>query len=297
MQASVHHSFDIHLATELKSIELAILVHHFAFWIDVNRRAKRNEHDGKVWMYQTLEQITENFPYWSKQQVERYIRKLTNMGVLVKGNYNTNKYDRTVWYAFGDDWIQNENTISRNREIERSESGNDDLGIETPIPDTKTDAKTDKSVVEDPGRVPTDRKIRFIGPQGEVVIDESDFYMQIIIEGHELNYTTAEIQEAVEILKAYKGTVYDWKKFLKGTIENQRKAERQKFATGEPTRGKTKSQNRSKGSCKKSVTQEHSSYKSSTSDLGTKARASEPLVCLGDFLEISSNGQKIIKEF
>jgi hypothetical protein len=134
----MHHSFDADLAVELKSIDLAVLVHHFQFWIRHNAATGTNTYDGKTWTFQSLKDIAAHFPYWSNKQVERLINKLVELEILVKGNYNTSAYDRTVWYAF-----KNEErfTISRNREIEIPKPGNQNPEIGTPIPDTKKKKK------------------------------------------------------------------------------------------------------------------------------------------------------------
>lgn len=129
----VHHSFDVDLAKEFKNTDLAILTHHFQFWIRHNAALNKNTHDGKTWTFMTIKDIAATFPYWSYKQVERYIIKLVELKVLIKGNYNNSPYDRTVWYAFKD---EEKFSISRNREIEITESGNQIPEIGTPIPDT-----------------------------------------------------------------------------------------------------------------------------------------------------------------
>ena len=135
IRSGLHHCFDADLATELKSTDLAILIHHFQFWIRHNAAMNINFHDGKTWTYQTLHDIASYLPYWSHRQVERLIIKLVELKILIKGNYNSTAYDRTVWYAF-----ENEEkfSISRNREMEKPKSGNRNLDIGTPIPDILT---------------------------------------------------------------------------------------------------------------------------------------------------------------
>ena len=56
MNSSLHHSFDVALAEELGDVNLAILIHHFLYWINHNRRLKRNLQEGRTWMYQTVEE-------------------------------------------------------------------------------------------------------------------------------------------------------------------------------------------------------------------------------------------------
>lgn len=138
---SVHHSFDIELAKELRSVDMAVLVHHFAYWIDYNQRLKRNKHEGKYWTYQTLEEIAAHFPYWSRDQVKRLIVNLVNKNILVKGNFNKTSFDRTVWYSFSDEFAK---SIWRNRQMDIPETPDGYGQTATPIPHTKTDTKTDK---------------------------------------------------------------------------------------------------------------------------------------------------------
>jgi len=129
----LHHTFDADLAVELKSIDLAVLVHHFQFWIRHNAEMNMNFHDGRTWTFQSLQDIAAHFPYWSVDQVKRLIVKLVDAKILIKGNYNNSPYDRTVWYAF-----ENEEKFSiwRNRQIEKSKTPNQSGEIAEPIPDT-----------------------------------------------------------------------------------------------------------------------------------------------------------------
>lgn len=103
MTYNLHHSFDVDLATELGDPVLAILVHHFQFWIKANAMEGRNFHDGRTWMFQSYKNLSIQFPYLSIQQIERLIIKLVKMKIIIKGNYNKTKYDRTLWYAFVDE--------------------------------------------------------------------------------------------------------------------------------------------------------------------------------------------------
>jgi hypothetical protein len=148
----VHHSFDADLALELKSIDLAVLVHHLQFWIRHNAELGRNFHEGKTWTYQTLKEITAHFPYWTQRQIEKLINKLVDYKILMKGNFNKSAYDRTVWYAFCDEerfsiWrnrkmLEGNTGISPNGEIENAKRGNGNPQTVTPIPDHITNTKT-----------------------------------------------------------------------------------------------------------------------------------------------------------
>lgn len=101
--SSFNHSFSVDLATELGSVDLAILVHHFQYWIRFNKNLNRNKKNGHYWTYQTRKEIVAHFPYWTADQVRRYVDKLVERKILMKGNYNKNPEDNTMWYAFVDE--------------------------------------------------------------------------------------------------------------------------------------------------------------------------------------------------
>jgi len=158
---STHHSFDTNIATKY-GIQEAIIIHHFQHWIKINKRLKRNCKDGRTWSYQTIEVIAAQFPYLSKSQVfdalERLRlgknrkskkKKLDFEPVLIKGNYNKHKYDRTIWYAFAaeDEFIKMEDPIDH-----IGKSQNADCHFPTTIPDTKTDTKTNTTTPPTPSR-------------------------------------------------------------------------------------------------------------------------------------------------
>lgn len=102
--AGENHCFNIIYAT-MYGIEEAILIHHFQHWIRVNRRLKRNFFDGRTWMYQTREEIAANFPYFSPDKVRRITDNLVKSGILIKGNYNKQWQDKTLWYAFNNEGV------------------------------------------------------------------------------------------------------------------------------------------------------------------------------------------------
>jgi len=132
------HLFDPSLAKRFGVIG-AVLLNHFIHWILINKRANRNFHDGRTWTYQTLESIALRFSYLSKKQVEREIKKIVDKGILIKGNYNKAKFDRTVWYAFNDEKVFRlyEEKAPRSPRSGNGvpKSGNGNHGIGTPIPD------------------------------------------------------------------------------------------------------------------------------------------------------------------
>ena len=147
---SLHHSFDIAIATKY-GIQEALVIHHFQHWITINKRLQRNYHEGSYWSYQTLDEMAAHFPYLSKHELFEIIERLCNgkgrrskkedllyEPVLKKSNFNQTKYDRTTWYAFIDEpkWI----LAQAKMDIGASQNG--DWHEPTPIPDSIPDTKT-----------------------------------------------------------------------------------------------------------------------------------------------------------
>ena len=106
LEQSENHSFNVDLAIKY-GVECAIVLGHIAFWIGVNKRKKKNFKDGKTWICQTRKDITAAVPYLTADRVRRLTDKLCRLGVIVKGNHNRSAIDKTIWYAFADEEIQN----------------------------------------------------------------------------------------------------------------------------------------------------------------------------------------------
>ncbi len=135
------HFFDPELAAKI-GIPEAIVVQHFIYWITINKRANKNFFDGNTWTYQTLEEISNHFPYFTPDQIRDILYKLINgktrkgdkklfEPILKIGNYNKSKFDRTSWYAFENEelFIKTGSSFSH---LGKSPNG---LGeIPTPIP-------------------------------------------------------------------------------------------------------------------------------------------------------------------
>lgn len=94
----MEHAFNVNIAVE-NDVNLALLIHHFKYWTFNNLANKRNIHEGLCWTYNTIQAFCETFPYWTRHQIEHLIKKAESQGLIVCGNYNQNKYDRTKWYA------------------------------------------------------------------------------------------------------------------------------------------------------------------------------------------------------
>ncbi len=140
------HSFDIEIAKALGGADPALLIHHINYWIKFNERAGKNFHEGKYWMYQTIQEMSHHFPYLSEKQIRTHLSKLVEMGILIKGNFNKMKMDHTSWYTID---FQKLFTFCPNGQIDFSkrEKGSSQMG--RAIPDTKTHTETNTNICAD----------------------------------------------------------------------------------------------------------------------------------------------------
>lgn len=142
----MEYSFEPKIAT-LYGVDGAVFMHSIYWWIRKNEANGRHFYDGTNWTYNSTEALLKLFPFWTKSQIERIIKKLRNDGALLVGNYNQTRWDRTRWFALSDkvkciyenremDIPETDNSISRNQEISFHDSG-------TPIPVSKPVNKPD----------------------------------------------------------------------------------------------------------------------------------------------------------
>jgi hypothetical protein len=98
------HSFDTGVA-RVCGLEAAVIYNHICHWIKFNKVKKEGFHDGRYWMYQSHEQISEYLEYLSVRQVKHAMGLLLQHGFLIKGNYNKDVFNKTNWYALPDEKI------------------------------------------------------------------------------------------------------------------------------------------------------------------------------------------------
>lgn len=101
------YQFDIEVASRF-GVNEAIMIYNLAYWIRKNEANGKHLHDGRYWTYNSVKAFAELFPFWTKAQVRRILESLVEKGVIVTGNYNEDGRDRTIWYAFSDAYVQNQ---------------------------------------------------------------------------------------------------------------------------------------------------------------------------------------------
>lgn len=82
------------LAT-LIGLNEAIVLQQLHYWVEKSK----NEKDGLYWVYNTIKEWQEQFPFWSKNTIIRTFENLEKQGLVKTGIFNKNKSDRTKWYT------------------------------------------------------------------------------------------------------------------------------------------------------------------------------------------------------
>jgi hypothetical protein len=109
MSLSGHsHSFDTGIAKHL-GLHCAVIYNHIIYWLRINAAKGQGIVEGKVWMYESQQQIADFLEYISLDEIKKAIPKLIEAGYLVKGNHNKNPFNKTAWYT-----IENQDLIQKN---------------------------------------------------------------------------------------------------------------------------------------------------------------------------------------
>jgi hypothetical protein len=202
----MEHSFNVEVATKY-GIEEAIVLQNLAFWVQKNSANKRHWHDGHYWTYNSAAAFSDLFPYLNQKKVYRILANLEEHGLILTGNYNDSKYNRTKWYTITDIAIDIIGiTIFHNSEMENLESGNQDSENGNCITDSKPDIKPDGKPDRDTSFSPSPKESKKTYGEFENVTLTDKEYSKLIHEyGHD---QTNGIIEKLSIAKAEKGYKY-----------------------------------------------------------------------------------------
>lgn len=94
----MQHSFDIDIA-EKYGIKAAIILNNLQYWIEKNKANEKNYFDGNFWTYNSAKAFQVLFKYMSEKEIRTALKILIDEGLIITGNYNSNCYDHTLWYA------------------------------------------------------------------------------------------------------------------------------------------------------------------------------------------------------
>ena len=115
----------------------AIVLQQVHYWLEKNRKDRRNIRDGYAWVYNSYGGWTEQFSWWSESTVKRIFTGLEKSGLLVSGNYNKAKMDRTKWYRIDYEKL---GTYAPSGQFDPME----EVNVTQPIPETNSETNKEK---------------------------------------------------------------------------------------------------------------------------------------------------------
>lgn len=95
------HSFNPIFAQQYGMVA-AVIIHDFAYWIRHNSANRKNYHEGRYWTYNSAGAFQSMYPYMGKSQIYSAINKMLENGLIVKGNFNKNRFVHIPWYSITD---------------------------------------------------------------------------------------------------------------------------------------------------------------------------------------------------
>lgn len=130
---TMEHHFNCEIAQRYGIAE-AIILNHFEYWIEKNKANEKNFFEGTYWTFNSVKAFKEIFPYLTEKKIASALANLKGERLIKTGNFNENKYDRTLWYAITEKGF----SILQNGRMEEPEKGNRKPENGEPIPNNNT---------------------------------------------------------------------------------------------------------------------------------------------------------------
>ncbi len=108
----------------------AIIIQQLHYWLV---RSTNIEQDRK-WVYNSISEWHKQFPFWSEKTISRILKKLCEVHLVIKGNFNKMPMDKTLWYTL--DYGQLDLTI-------QTTCPNEGDNVSQAIPETTTETTTE----------------------------------------------------------------------------------------------------------------------------------------------------------
>jgi len=132
----------------------AIILQQIHYWLVVyeGKQDTYHRHDGRWWVWNTIEEWQVNFPFWSSKTVQRTLtslRRPVTEGDVQRGplvlteRYNKKGYDRTLWYTID---YQELNRLEKAHLVSNPSGQSvqiEHANLSSPIPETNQRLTTD----------------------------------------------------------------------------------------------------------------------------------------------------------
>lgn len=83
-------------------VEEAIMFNNIYFWTNKNRGKKNHFHEGVDWMYCTVREFKEKYPFLTEAKIKRILKNLEKKDYIRTGVFNRYGPDKTKWYTISE---------------------------------------------------------------------------------------------------------------------------------------------------------------------------------------------------
>lgn len=87
------------LAVLLGDLDKAVILQQIHYWLERSANLK----DGYKWVYNSMAEWNKQFPWIAIATLKRKFKSLEDENLLITGNYNRAKFDKTKWYRINYD--------------------------------------------------------------------------------------------------------------------------------------------------------------------------------------------------
>ncbi|KOS25511.1 replication protein [Bacillus anthracis] len=127
----------------------AIFLQQIHYWL--NR--SKHFYDERNWVYNSVAEWVKQFPFWSENTIRRIVKNLEDEQLLVIGNYNRAKFDKTKWYSINYEklrLLESTNDVPNlgRRSTQNGQMDVPNLGKPKPETNTETTSEIKEYIVE-----------------------------------------------------------------------------------------------------------------------------------------------------
>lgn len=175
----------------------SIVLQQIHYWNVINENNKNNFRDGYYWTFNSVKEWNKQFPFWSKNTIVRLLNRLEDKGLVVTGNYNKLKFDRTKWYRI-DYEVLNAFTTDGQMDLQPA-------CTTIPETNTKTNKKSKRYIISETGN--------------EVLSYYYDKYKEILKKEHP-SVTKEQLDDMEEVISYYDYVEYDYDEHIEEYLLN-----------------------------------------------------------------------------
>jgi len=121
-------------------VNCAIFLGRIRYWVEENQIKGLNEREGRFWTYDSVDTLSQIYPYWSISTIKGIIRKLRDSGAIITDCFNESKWDKTTWYTLSDvestDRFKTDQSSNGKRQLDGGKSANEEETLKDSLKDS-----------------------------------------------------------------------------------------------------------------------------------------------------------------